>query len=148
MTYYSRRLRSSFAHVIESLASTLAHQGFAIVTRMDLHDKFKSKLNINFRNYTILGACNPELAYEAISLDSHIGTLLPCNILVQEHENGEVEVSAMNPLANLGPDLATSQLKALAEDIGSRLRAAIDGLDHPVATDYGDHFPEGAFQGR
>ena len=83
-------------------------------------------MNVNFRNYRILGACNPQFAYKAIALESHMGVMLPCNIVVQEHENGEVEVSAVNPLENLDKTFNTTALADLATEVGIRLRAAVD----------------------
>jgi uncharacterized protein (DUF302 family) len=101
MAYYSRKLKMPFQEVINRVTQNLQLQGFGVITTIDVQDTFQKKLNINFRNYRILGACNPQFAYKAISLESHMGIMLPCNIVVQEHENGEVEVSAINPLENL-----------------------------------------------
>ena len=77
------------------------HEG-TIRLMVNLKSKFKEKLDKDFRNYKILGACNPKLAYEAIQNESHIGVMLPCNVLVQEHEDGKIEVSAINPMQSIG----------------------------------------------
>jgi len=130
MAYYSRKLKMPFQDVLDKIAQNLEHQGFGVVTTIDVRDTFKKKLNVGFRNYKILGACNPLFAYKAISLESHMGVMLPCNIVVQEHENGEVEVSAINPLENLDKSLDTTQLVGLATEIGVRLRAAVDYVHH------------------
>ena len=126
MAYYSRKLKMPFRDVLEKITENLEHQGFGVITTIDVQDTFKRKLNVGFRNYKILGACNPLFAYKAISLESHMGVLLPCNIVIQEHENGEVEISAINPLENLDTTLNTTQLADLAAEVGVRLRAAVD----------------------
>ena len=133
MAYYSTKLKMPFQEVLEKITENLEHQGFGVITTIDFQDTFKRKLNIRFRNYKILGACNPLFAYKAISLESHMGVMLPCNIVIQEHENGEVEVSAINPLESLDKTLNTTQLVDLATEIGVRLRAAVDYLHHRPA---------------
>jgi uncharacterized protein (DUF302 family) len=126
MAYYSRKLKLPFQEVLTKVTQNLQLQGFGVITTVDLQDTFQKKLNIRFRNYRILGACNPNFAYKAISLESHMGVMLPCNIVIQEHENGEVEVSAINPLENLDKTFNTTSLTDLATEIGIRLRAAVD----------------------
>jgi len=132
MEYFSGKLRLPFDEVVRRVTKNLQERGFGVITSIDLQDTFKQKLNVGFRNYKILGACNPTVAYKAISLESHIGMLLPCNIVIQEHENGEVEVSALNPLENIERAFPSSQLKELASDAGNRLREAIDNLHRDV----------------
>jgi len=126
MAYYSRTLKMPFQEVLDKITQNLAHQGFGVVTTIDVRDTFKKKLNVSFRNYKILGACNPVYAYKALSLESHMGVILPCNIVVQEHENGDVEVLAINPLENLDKTFDKTPLMDLAREIGVRLRAAVD----------------------
>ncbi len=128
--YYSRKVKMSFQEALDKVEKNLQLQGFGIITSIDLKDTFKKKMNLDFRNYKILGACNPQFAYQAISLESHLGVMLPCNIVVQEHENGEVEVSAVNPLETVDKSLRTTQVAILATEVGNRLRYAIDTLDH------------------
>ena len=98
-----------------------------MITEIDLKSKFKEKLSKEFRNYSILGACNPALAYEAVQKDSHIGVMLPCNVLVQEHENGSVEVSAINPMQSIGI-VGNQELEALAREVTSKLEAALEQI--------------------
>ena len=93
MAYYSRTLKMPFQEVLNKVTQNLEHQGFGVITSIDVQDTFQKKLNIGFRKYRILGACNPQFAYKAISLESHMGIMLPCNVVVQEHENGEVEMT-------------------------------------------------------
>jgi uncharacterized protein (DUF302 family) len=129
MTYqYSKNLRLPFEDVILKVKGTLEQQGFSMITIMDLRDHLGNELGVNFRNYKILTACNPELSYKAISLEPHIGILLPCNIVVQEHENGQTEVSAINPMESLDQNMVTPSLELLATEISSRLRTAIDDI--------------------
>ncbi|MBA4055629.1 MAG: hypothetical protein C0490_13020 [Marivirga sp.] len=138
MAYYSRKLKIPFEDVLKKVIENLKQQGFGIITTIDVRDTFKQKLNISFRNYKILGACNPKYAYEAISLESHIGVMLPCNVVVQEHDNGEVEVSAINPLENIGKAFNTEQLQKLATEVGNKLRAAIDNLHCEISDEHGE----------
>jgi uncharacterized protein (DUF302 family) len=128
MAYYvSRKLKMPFGDVIAKITQTLKQQGFGIITSIDLKETLQKKLNVNFRNYTILGACNPQFAYNAVSLESHSGVMLPCNVVVQEHENGEVEVSAINPIETIG-NHANTPLKDIAAEVSDRLRTAVDDL--------------------
>lgn len=133
MTYYSRKLTMPFQAAVAKVTKSLEEHGFGIITSIDVQDTFKKKLGLDFRNYKILGACNPQFAFKAISLESHIGVMLPCNVLIQEHENGEVEVTATSPLDNIGSTFNTTELKNLAVEVGNRLRSAVDDLhrDHP-----------------
>lgn len=128
MAYYSRNLKIPLEEAVEKIMQNLQRQGFAAVTRIDLTDVIKKQLQVEFRRYLILGACDPKAAYQAVSLESHMGLLLPCTLIVQEHENGEVEVSAISPLENLDQAVVTDQLVGLARELGNRLRAAVDDL--------------------
>ena len=100
MEYYiSKVLKDkSFDQAIEAVTSALKDDGFGILTEIDVKDTLKKKLDVDFRKYKILGACNPHFAYQAFQAEDKIGVLLPCNVIVQEHEGGSVEVAAMNPL--------------------------------------------------
>jgi len=126
--HYSRKLRIPFEEAVEKIKHNLQQQGFGVITNIDLKDTFKQKLNAEFRKYKILGACNPEFAYKAVSLESHIGLMLPCNIVVQEHENNEVEVSAISPLETIDKATSTAQLSDIAHEVSKRLRTAVDDL--------------------
>ena len=122
MAYYSRKFKMPFQEVLEKITENLEYQGFAVITTIDFRDTFKRKLNIRFRNF---GTCNTLFAYEAISPESPMRVMLPCNIVIQEHETGEVEVSANNPLENLQKTFKTTHLVDFATEIGIRLRAAV-----------------------
>ena len=122
---YNKHSNLGFGETIQRVKELLSEEGFGVISEIDLKDKFKEKLDINFRNYTILGACNPGLAYKAVEQEDHIGVMLPCNVLVQEHEDGKVEVSAINPLQSIGA-IGKESLKPLAEEVGDKLKAAIE----------------------
>lgn len=141
MAFYSRKTSATFAEVVECVTENLRRQGFGVTTTIDLKDTFRKLLDVRFRNYKIIGACNPEFAYSAVSLESHLGALLPCNVVIQEHENGEVEVTASNPLDNLEPALKTHSLDTLADKIDKRLRLVIDELHHHVDEDSAETLP-------
>jgi uncharacterized protein (DUF302 family) len=128
MAYYSRTLNIPFEDAVSNITRNLKQHGFGVITTIDLQDTFRQKLNVGFRKYRILGACNPQFAYKAISLESHLGVMLPCNVVIQEHENGSVEVSAINPLGNIDKEMNTTQLEGLAIEVGEHLRAAVDEL--------------------
>lgn len=126
MTYdISKYVTGSFSETVVRVTSELQKEGFGIITEIDLKSKFAEKLGKDFRNYKILGACNPKLAFEAIQKESHIGVMLPCNVLVQEHENGEVEVSAINPMQSIGV-VDNPELVALATEVTSKLKSALE----------------------
>ena len=99
--YYSRKIKIPFEEAVQKITRNLQEQGFGIITHIDLTETLKQKLDLDFRKYKILGACNPEFAYKAVSLESHIGLMLPCNVVIQEHENNEVEISAISPLQTI-----------------------------------------------
>lgn len=128
MTYdISKIVSMSFKDTVDRVTSELQKEGFGIITEIDLKSKFSEKLGKDFRNYKILGACNPKLAFEAIQKESHIGVMLPCNVLVQEHESGEVEVSAINPMQSIGV-AGNPELTSLAEDVTNKLKSALEKI--------------------
>jgi uncharacterized protein (DUF302 family) len=129
MSYnYSSKLRLPFDEVVTLVKENLEIQGFNIVNTIDLKKTLKASLRVDFRNYQILTACHSLLCYKAISLEPHIGELLPCNIVIQEHENGLIEVTASNPLETLDPNMVTTPLEEVALELSNHLRTAIDAL--------------------
>ena len=123
----NRKISGSFQEVITKVTEALKKEGFGIISEIDLKEKFKEKLNVDFRNYTILGACNPKLAYEAIQQEDKIGVMLPCNVLVQEHDNGEVEVATVNPLTSIGA-VKNDKLESLAAEVSNKLEKALQTI--------------------
>ena len=99
--YFSKTLEMPFAGAIEHVTSALAGQGFGVLTTIDVRATMKKKLDVEFRPYTILGACNPEFAYKALQKEDAIGTMLPCNVVVHEVGEGLVEVLAVDPVASM-----------------------------------------------
>ena len=108
MTYYFSKVTPlSFEKAIDRVTALLQEQGFGIITQIDVTNTFKQKLGVDFRKYRILGACNPAFAHEVLTKDPMVGLLLPCNVVVQEHPDGKVEVSAIN--AKVSMDITRSK---------------------------------------
>ena len=109
--YFSKTLEMPFDQAIQRVTDALAAKGFGVLTTIDVRATLKKKLNVEFRPYIILGACNPEFAYKAMQSEDKIGTMLPCNVVVQEVSKGSVEVSAVDPVTSMmavqNPKLAT-----------------------------------------
>ncbi len=124
--HYSKQSNSSFADTIEKITASLQKEGFGVLTNIDLKETFKKKLDVNFRNYKILGACNPQFAYHALNIEPTIGVMLPCNIVVQEMDNSEVVISAINPLETMAKSIQNPELEEVAKEVSSRLRRAVD----------------------
>ncbi len=128
MKYYiNKTIESDFDAAIEKVTIALKEQGFGILTRIDVHDKFKEKLNVDFRKYTILGACNPQFAHQALIHEDKIGTMLPCNVVVQEAGGGKVEVIAVDPMASMMA-VENEMLAGIANDVKSSLTKVIEEL--------------------
>lgn len=125
--YFSKTLQADFEDVIEKVTQSLKEKGFGIITEIDLKDTFKKKLDKDFRPYKVLGACNPNFAFEALQREDKIGTMLPCNVIVQEKEDGEVEVAAVNPVASMTA-VENKDLKEVAGEVENRLKEVIDSL--------------------
>jgi uncharacterized protein (DUF302 family) len=106
----------------------LKKEGFGILTEIDVKETLKSKIDVDFKKYKILGACNPHFAYEALQSEDKIGVLLPCNVIVQEHENGAVEVSAVNPMASMSA-VQNKNLGELASKVQLKLIMVINSLN-------------------
>lgn len=117
ITYHlSKKTTISFAKAVDKVTEELKKEGFGIITTIDLKETFREKINVDFRNYIILGACNPHFAYKALLEEDKMGVFLPCNVVVQEHENGEVEISIGNP-EELMPGINNVHLKTFATEI-------------------------------
>jgi uncharacterized protein (DUF302 family) len=95
--HFSKIVSLPFDQAVDHVTGELKKEGFGIISTINMKEAFKKKLGMDFRNYIILGACNPQFAYEALQEEDKIGVFLPCNVVIQEHENGEVEVSIVNP---------------------------------------------------
>lgn len=121
--YFNRQINDSFDSVVERTIQALKAEGFGVVTEMNVHEKINTALGIEFRPYKIMGACNPAFAHKALQIEDKIGTMLPCNVIVQEWETGKTEVAIINPSESMqavqNPDLAqiASQVKAMLERV-------------------------------
>jgi uncharacterized protein (DUF302 family) len=128
MTYYfSKKLPAGFDEAVRRTVEALKAEGFGVITEIDVRDTLKKKINVDFRNYRILGACNPALAHEALQLEDKIGTMLPCNVIVQDSGEGEVEVAAIDPVASMQA-IDNPALKRAADQVRARLARVIEGL--------------------
>jgi len=127
MSYYlARTVDLPFDEAIERVTAALAEQGFGILTEIDVRATLKKKLDVDFRPYRILGACNPPFAHRALQTEDKIGTMLPCNVIVQELD-GTVEVAAIDPVASMQA-VGNPALADLARDVRERLRLALEAL--------------------
>ncbi len=125
--YFTKTIKSGFADAIEKVTEALKVEGFGILTEIDIKATLKKKLDVDFYNYTILGACNPPFAYKALQAEDKIGTMLPCNVIVQEKEPGEIEVSAVDPAASMKA-IENDELHGIAVEIRDRLQKVIMSL--------------------
>jgi len=123
--YYERKLiHISFEEAIEKTVAALQKEGFGVLTEIDIKATMKKKLDVDFYNYKIFGACNPEFAYKALQAENKIGTLLPCNVIVQEKEKGIIEVAAINPMVSMQA-VQNSEILDVAEAVGLKLESVI-----------------------
>lgn len=125
--YFGKTLNLSFEEAIGRVTEELSKEGFGVLTEIDVRATLKKKLDVDFREYRILGACNPPFAYQALLAEDKIGTMLPCNVIVQERVAGGVEVAAIDPIASMqaidNPDLAS-----IANQVQAKLKRVIDNL--------------------
>ena len=128
MTYYfSATLPLSFDDAVRRTTEALKAEGFGIITEIDVKETLRKKLGIDFRGYTILGACNPTLAHKALQLEDKVGTMLPCNVVVQDIGDGRVEVAAVDPVASMAA-IDNPRLKQLAADVRDKLKRVVASL--------------------
>ncbi|MDP4284524.1 MAG: DUF302 domain-containing protein [Bacteroidota bacterium] len=128
MSYYiSKKVDYGFETAINKVTEELKKEGFGVLTQIDIKETLKKKLNVDLEKYTILGACNPTFAYEALQSEDKIGTMLPCNIIVQEHADGKVEVSAVDPVASM-MSVNKNSLGILATQVREKLNKVINNL--------------------
>jgi uncharacterized protein (DUF302 family) len=128
MKYYiSKQLNSSFETAIEKVKESLKTEGFGVLCEINIQEKLKEKLGVDFRKYTILGACNPAFAHKALLSEDRIGTMLPCNVIVQEREPGNVEISAVDPLASMMA-VENTALAAIASEVKEKLERVMNVL--------------------
>jgi len=125
--YIETTLNTDFESALEKTKEALKEQGFGVLSEIDIHEKLKEKLDVDFRKYKILGACNPPNAYKALQVDNKIGTMLPCNVIVQELEEGKIEVAAIDPVASMMA-VENEEITAIAKDIRALLEKVIKSV--------------------
>ena len=126
--YYSTILNNiTFQEAIEKVTAELQKEGFGVLTEIDIKATLKKKLDVDFYNYRILGACNAPFAYKALKAENKIGTMLPCNVIVQEKEPGIIEVSAINPIVSMQA-VVNESLAPIAMEIGDKLKRVLANL--------------------
>jgi uncharacterized protein (DUF302 family) len=126
--YFNKTLHEDFEKVVDRVTEALKKEGFGILTEIDIKETLKKKLDVDFKKYKILGACNPPYAYKALQAEDKIGTMLPCNVIVQEIEDGLVEVAAVNPMASMLA-VENEKLNKVANEITEKLKMVIDRLN-------------------
>lgn len=125
--YYGKKIGGTVDAIVERVTAALKNEGFGVLTSIDVSATLKEKINVDFKKYRILGACNPSFAYKALQAEDKIGTMLPCNVIVQETSVGEVEVSAINPMTSMQA-VGNPSLESVAVEIQSRLHRVIDSI--------------------
>ena len=125
--YYAKTFARQFDEVMAATRQALGEEGFGVITEIDLRQTLKAKIGEDLRPYTILGACNPRMAFEALQLEDKVGIMLPCNVIVQDAGGGRTEVAAVDPVASMA-SIANPALMEKASIIGASLRAAIDRI--------------------
>jgi len=128
MEYYiNKTISAEFDQAVELVTEALKTEGFGVLSEIDIQEKLKEKLNVDFRKYKILGACNPPNAYKVLQQEDKIGTILPCNVIVQETGEGRVEIAAVNPVASMLA-VENKELAGIAGDIKAKLEWVIASL--------------------
>ncbi|MGZ0014725.1 DUF302 domain-containing protein [Yeosuana sp. AK3] len=129
MNYYFKTSLSciTFDEAIEKTIEELQKEGFGVLTEIDLKATLKKKLDVDFYNYKILGACNPSFAHKALMAEDKIGTMLPCNVIVQEKKPGNIEISAVDPLASM-VSVKNDALGAIALEVRDKLKRVIENI--------------------
>ena len=125
--YFNTVLECSFDDAIERVTDELKKEGFGILSEIDVQAALKKKLNVDFKKYKILGACNPPYAYQAFQVEEKIGTMLPCNVIVLEKEDGWIEVAAIDPIASMKA-IANPKLQDTADQVQAKLKKVIESL--------------------
>jgi len=125
--YFNTVIEGTFDQAVSRVQEELHKEGFGILTDIDVKKTLKKKLDVDFRNYRILGACNPPFAYQALMAENKIGTMLPCNVIVQELDDGKIEVAAVDPIASMQA-ISNPGLQGIADQVRVKLRKVIERL--------------------
>jgi len=125
--YFSKTLNVTFEEAVKLTTEALKSEGFGVISEINMHEKLKEKLGVDFKRYRILGACNPPLAYKALQAEEKIGTMLPCNVLVIEQGQNETEIAAVNPVASMQA-ITNPALEDTALEVTNKLKRVINNL--------------------
>ncbi len=125
--HFTKKIDASYDEALVRATEELKKEGFGILTEIDVKAALKKKLDVDFRKYKILGACNPSFAYKALQAEDKIGTMLPCNVIVQETDDGKVEVSAIDPIASMQA-IENQSLGDIANQVREKLKKVIDNI--------------------
>jgi uncharacterized protein (DUF302 family) len=125
--YFTKTLDIPFDEAVARATEELKKGGFGILTEIDVRETLKAKLNVQFRKYRILGACNPPFAYQALQAEDKIGLMMPCNVIVQETPDGRTEVAAVDPIASMFA-VDNPGLRDVAEEVRGKLRSIVENL--------------------
>ena len=125
--YFARTVDLSFDDAVQKATEELKKEGFGVLTEIDVRATLKKKLDVEFRNYKILGACNPSFAYQALQNERMVGAMLPCNVIIQEAVNGKTEVAAIDPVASMQA-IQNPNLGEIADTVRSKLKSVIDNI--------------------
>jgi len=125
--YFSKTIHDSYENALERVIDSLKKEGFGVLTEIDVKETLKKKLEVDFQKYKILGACNPPFAYKALKAENKIGTMLPCNVIVQEISEGEVEVAAVDPVASMRA-IDNQDLLEIAKQVQEKLKKVVSDV--------------------
>jgi len=125
--YFSKIIEGSFNEVLEKVVASLKSEGFGVLTEIDVKETLKNKLDVDFQKYRILGACNPPYAYQALKAENKIGTMLPCNVIVQEISEGHMEAAAIDPMASMKA-IENPALLEIANQVRQKLKKVVMSL--------------------
>jgi uncharacterized protein (DUF302 family) len=125
--YFAKTVEASFDDAITRTTEVLKKYGFGVLTEIRIHEKLKEKIGVDFQKYTILGACNPPFAHKALLAENKIGTMLPCNVIVQDLGNGKIEVAAVNPIESMKA-ITNPELGDVAGQVTEMLKKVIEEL--------------------
>jgi len=125
--YFDKKITGNFEETIQRVKEALSNEGFGVLTEINVRETLKKKLGEDFYNYRILGACNPPYALKALLAEDKIGTILPCNVIIQERKPGKIEVSAINPMSSM-KSVLNEELQPIAAEISSKLKKVVKKL--------------------
>lgn len=125
--YFNKIVSTNFDQTIALVTDKLKEEGFGVLTQIDVKDTLKRKLDVDFKRYQILGACNPAFAHRALLVEDKVGVMLPCNVVIEEHEDGKTEVTAIDPVTSMSA-IDNKQLELLATEVRAKLKRVIDRL--------------------